>query len=482
MHINIFSTPITSYVSTPIPSELLEELSTKLKFRIHGYEYTQLGRSGQWDGYKRLFKRRDRSFPTGCIRRVLNIFKGAGHTFDVEYSVNDLPVGELKVADIKPFPFQFECAQKAIDGRYGIIHAPVRAGKTAIIGLMLSRISQHPTWIITYGKDLVVQTQREMERFLQKKVGLFSESVFEDGDVIVSSYQALSRLYDSVSKSSVIKHRNVEIKASIENAKVLILDECQYALAPKTSVLLSKFDKVSFRIGLSGTPKPTNKSRLEVEAVIGPILVKIPIKQLIELKRIAKPVALIYDLPATWFTYHLDEFAEWYEANIVRNVCRNKLISKLVDKLNAQNKTCFVMVRKRYHGELLQELIPRSVYVHGDIASNIRKELYSRLHKKEISCIISTVGKVGLDIPNLNAVINAEGLAAETITLQKMRSLTASSDKDYGIIIDFMDHGVYLRDHSELRLAMYKKIDGFIIKEFKVPPTLFGETDGQDGQ
>jgi superfamily II DNA or RNA helicase len=141
------------------------------------------------------------------------------------------------------------------------------------------------------------------------------------------------------------------------------------------------------------------------------------------------------------------------------------------------------MVRKRYHGELLQELIPRSVYVHGDISSTIRKELYSRLHKKEISCIISTVGKVGLDIPNLNAVINAEGLAAETITLQKMRSLTASSDKDYGIIIDFMDHGVYLRDHSELRLAMYKKIDGFIIKEYKVSPTLFDEVpDGQDGQ
>lgn len=475
MRIQIYSTPITSYISSTIPTDLLEELSDKLKYRVHGYEFTKLGSTGQWDGYKKIFKRRDRSFPTGCLNRVLNIFKKFGHTYEVEYSVNDLPTGELSVHDITPFPFQFDCAKRAIEGRYGIIHAPVRAGKTAIIGLMLARVSQYPAWIITYGKDLVLQTKREMERFLQRKVGIFSEGVFENGDVIVSSYQALARLYDSSAKGSRISKRNDEIIESIANAKVLILDECHYALAPKTSVLLSKFDRVSFRIGLSGTPKPTNKSKLELESIIGPILVKIPIKQLIELKRIAKPVALIYSLPANWFTYHLGEFAEWYEANIVRNVCRNKLIAKLVSKLNSQSKTCFVMVRKRYHGELLQELIPRSVYVHGDIAADIRKELYSRLQNKEISCIISTVGKVGLDIPNLNAVINAEGLEAETITIQKMRSLTASSDKDYGIIIDFMDHGVYLKDHSETRLGMYRKIDGFIIKEFTVSPKLFDE-------
>lgn len=475
MRVQIYVTPNTSYINTQIPTTLLETISDKLKFRVHGYEFTRLGASGQWDWYKRLFKRRDRSFPTGCIRRVVNICKEEGYSPELEYEINEAPHGELKIADINPFPFQFDCAEKAIAGKYCIIQAPVRAGKTAIIGLILARVEQYPAWIITYGKDLVVQTRREMERFLQTKVGIFSEGEFESGDVIVSSYQALARLYDTTSKSSRIAHRNDEIIQSISEAKVLILDECHYSLAPKTSVLISKFNKVGFRIGLSGTPKPTNKSKLEVESVIGPILVKIPIKQLIELKRIAKPLALIYSLPAKWFTYHLGDFAEWYEANIVRNVCRNKLISKLVSKLNAQDKTCFVMVRKRYHGELLQELIPQSVYVHGDISADVRKELYARLHKKEISCIISTVGKVGLDIPNLNAVINAEGLEAETITIQKMRSLTASSEKDYGIIIDFMDHGVYLRDHSITRLGMYKKIDGFVIKEFNIPETLFAE-------
>lgn len=473
MNVDIYVTPITSFIYTSIPSVILEEISNKLKYRVHGYEFTQLGMSGQWDGYKRLFKRRDRSFPTGCLRRVVRILKNLNCTCILEFSVNDKAVGEFSIQNINPFQFQLDCALKAVNNRYGIIHAPVRAGKTAIIGLILSKISQYPVWIITYGKDLVLQTKREMERFLGKSVGIFSGGSFENSDIIVSSYQAVSRIYDPTEKSSRIQDRNEEIINSIQSSKVLILDECHYALAPKISALLSKFINTSFKIGLSGTPKPKNKSALELEAAIGPILVKIPVKQLIELKRIAKPVILMYDLPSNWYTYHLGEFAEWYEANIVRNICRNKLIAKLVDKLNNQNKTCFVMVRKRYHGELLQELIPKSVYVHGDISADIRKELYARLQKNEISCIISTVGKVGLDIPNLNAVINAEGLEAETTTIQKMRSLTAASDKEYGIVIDFMDKGMYLRNHSETRLAMYKGVEGFTVKEFAVKKELF---------
>lgn len=476
MNVNIYVTPTTAYISTAIPAVILEELSNKLKYHVQGSEYTPKGAAGLWDGSIRLFKRRDRSFPAGCTRRVVRLLKNLGCTCTVEYSVNYPPLGDYVINGLTPFKFQFDCAEHAIKGRYGIVQAPMGAGKTAIIGLLLAKIQQYPTWVVTYGLDLVVQTRDKIEEYLKVPVGVFSESKFEKQDIIVTSYAALCRLNGTTAKT---EKRNAEILESINQAKVLILDECHCALSPKMlgttrePGVFSKFINTSFKIGLSGTPKPKNKSTLELEAAIGPILVKVPFKQLIELKRITKPVVLIYDLPSSWFSYHLGEFPEWYEANIVRNVLRNKLIGRLVNKLNKQNKTCFVMVRKRYHGELLQELIPRSVYVHGDIDSDTRKELYARLQKKEISCIISTVGKLGLDIPNLNAIINAEGYEAETNTLQKMRSLRASSEKEYGIVIDFMDKGMYLRDHSDTRLGMYKGIDGFVVKEFNVDKDLF---------
>jgi superfamily II DNA or RNA helicase len=469
--------PDKAYLSSDASQMVLDILSDKLQYRVYGWQFMPACKSGRWDGYKKLFYKRSRQFPTGCLFRVERILKKLNILCEIEYINATDPIGKFVISGIDPYNFQLDCAEIAVKNKYGIIHAPVRAGKTAIIGLILSRVKQCPMWVVTYGKDLVIQTKQQMERFLpDMKVGLFSESEFENGDIIVSSYQALSRVFseNSTSKEGT-GGRNQEIQSSICNAKVLILDECHYALAPKSSKVVAHFKNADFRIGLSGTPKPQNKGLIELEAAIGPVLIKIPMKKLIDLKRIAQPIALIYDLPNEWYSYYLGDFSEWYEVNIVRNISRNKFISSIVQKLHNKNKTCFVMVRKRYHGELLQELVPKSVYVHGDISSDIRKELYSRIHNKEIMCIISTVGKVGLDIPNLNAVINAEGLKAETITVQKMRSLTASSEKDCGLVIDFMDKGVYLRDHSNDRLKMYEKIDGFIIKKVDVPTDYFSK-------
>jgi len=182
-------------------------------------------------------------------------------------------------------------------------------------------------------------------------------------------------------------------------------------------------------------------------------------------------------MPYRWYTTGLREFADIYESNVVQNLYRNRFIADVVTHLFKAKKTAFVMIRKLAHGPILRALIPGSVFVQGKLSSEIRAELYQALQDKKIHCIIATVGKEGLNIPKLDAVINAEGYKSSVTTMQKLRSLTATSGKKYGIVIDFMDKGKFLGKHSKKRKHLYKKM-GAIKLKIKQIPADFYEMEG----
>ena len=137
---------------------------------------------------------------------------------------------------------------------------------------------------------------------------------------------------------------------------------------------------------------------------------------------------------------------------------RNQFIAEIANKLKLSGKTTFIMIRKLAHGPILRAMIPGSVFVHGSIPSDQRATLYDGLQNRKIWCVISTVGKEGLNIPKLDAVINAEGLESSVVTLQKMRSLTATEGKTRGLVIDFLDRGKFLTKHSRARQRLYSRI------------------------
>lgn len=460
------------------PADLLTSLQKATKYRIHGYQYTNKYQQGVWDGYKHLFYKRDQSAPSGCYARLVRLLEEEGHDVNVVFE-NDVDLrGTGEIHGLTLEKFQTTAVKRSVFRRYCILSAPVRSGKTAIIASILSRIAQVPMWVITSGKDLVLQTKKDLEKLLKVPVGMFSEGVFENEKIVVASYEALRRAFsdlalaknpDSTRKVSPrILERNTRIRKIVRKVKAVLLDECHLVFSKEHEKFLSEFVRVGYKIGLSGTPKPDDKKLMELERGIGPIVMRVPYKKLIDKKRIAQPLIIVYNLPHTWFRHHLPEYHDSYQANIVENHFRNRFIAQVVEKLWAQNMTSFIMICRKYHGEILRDLIPKSVYVYGDVASSVRRKLYNRLQKKELHCIISTVGKLGLNLPKLNAVINAEGLKSSVATMQKMRSLTAHEEKRYGIIIDFGDKGKDIIDHSEDRIARYNSIAGFIVKHRKV--------------
>ena len=473
MEYKIFVGPKSLIISPGLVGLDKDRVSNTLKFRPNSYMFTKAYKLGSWDGYIKLYKRGQA--PSGCFNKVANALKRFGHSVDIYFANNYVPHGDGKIFGLNLDEFQIEAAKKAIKYRYCVVKAAVRAGKTAIMARIISSIKHFPVLVITKSdKSLVKQIRNNLSKLLNRKVGIYSEGEADIRDIVVSHYQAIIPLFSSGTKNRIKRSETVKkherMRKLVKDCKVLLLDECHHAFSTEFRNTLEKqFDSAGYRIGLSGTPCPKGITQIEFESVLGPIVYRIGFGELINSGRLSKSTIVIYDLPSKWFDHMLIDFNEIYESNIVRNSFRNGFVADLVGKFNDDGKSVLVMVSKIHHGENLRELISNSFFVRGKIDSKTREIVYRSLQDGKIGCVISTVGKEGLDLPKLDIVINAEGFSSSVITIQKMRSLTAHKDKKMAYVIDFVDKGDYLYNASIKRKKLYSKLDGIKMKNKRVP-------------
>ncbi len=473
MFIQIFVGAGRLCITPRLPFVDFRALQHKFTYILPNYEMTQKYKQFGWSGEICLLKK-NQELPVGCLYRAKSTLIKLGHTVDVIFSNDVKPTGDISVDDFELDPFQIQSVKKALKCRYGVIVAPVRAGKTAISAALLRAVGGYPAWVVTDRKDLVLQTQSDISRHLSCDVGIYSERRYNPADITVTSYAAMRAAFaDRTFRRSATESRNKQVQERWKHAKVIVLDECHHAASPKFENLLQNCTAAAYRIGLTATPQYGEYPTVYFESKVGSVITRIPYNTLIEKGRLAKPIVIIYNLPYAWYSTYLPTYNDIITANLIDNRYRNMFIRDIVAQLRKQGKTCFIQVNRIDHGEALNNMISESVFVQGAMEGAVRKDLYSELNKKKIHCIIGTVGKEGLNIPSLDAVINAEGSKSTIANKQKMRSLTACEGKVYGLVIDFMDKGRYLLQHSKTRLKMYQSLSGFKIKERRVPKNFF---------
>jgi superfamily II DNA or RNA helicase len=475
--------PTVLKVSPRLPDGIFKKIQDGTSFRVDGYRYTPAYNNTGWNGYISPFKR-DQTASSGLHYRIKRLLEKEGYEVAVSYAKEYPPKGRIFVHGFELEKFQTEMVEQGVQHRICILSAPVRGGKTAVISALANRIDQYPICVVTKYKDLAKQTCNDIAGHTQKPIGLFSESKFTPEDIWVTNYNALVSLIRwrvRGSKSPKIDERNKRVLDLIRMTKVIILDECQYAVAEMVQKSFKMFTNIGYKIGLSGTPRDIEHMKIvELESLIGPIVKRVGFNTLIESGRLAKPKVVIYDLPEDWYDMYLNQFNDVYQCNIVDNTNRNQFIAATVNHLHALGKSTFIMVRWKEHGRILRQLIPNSFFAWGGIDTDTRFTMYDAVQRKDIVCVIGTVGKVGLNLPRLDVVINAEGGSSNIPTVQKMRSLTASEGKKYGYIIDFIDQGDYLRPNSRARLKIYQGIDGFEVVIKKVPEDHFAEENHEN--
>jgi superfamily II DNA or RNA helicase len=144
-----------------------------LSYEVPGADFSPKFKEGKWDGRISLWDWRTRSFPTGCISQIVDLFK----ELDVHYEVADerrkpKPNTNLDTTFAeqgKKLHFYQEAAvEKAEKIGRGILSMATGSGKTFVACELLSRFKTYPFLFFVPSISLLRQTHREFTKYLKQ--------------------------------------------------------------------------------------------------------------------------------------------------------------------------------------------------------------------------------------------------------------------------------------------------------------------------
>jgi superfamily II DNA or RNA helicase len=479
---------------------LKSDLNERLSYDQPNAMFTKAYQRQHWTGKIRLFKKN--RCPVGLTVRALEII----HHW--------VPADRVAIKDLRPHysytttrfdgvlrpEYQVPAVKAALDTKQGILWAPPRAGKTMIsAGIIASRFMT-PTLFIVERLVLKQQTVNALQaRLPDIKVGQAGGGVFEPGDVVVCTIQTLLAAYRAELKEQELSLKIEDLDDKAENldedtakqirelnkqAKMVIVDECHHARAPSYGYVLAQQDAREYCIGLSGTPwvaidnakewKTEIKTgrNLALEAVMGSIIYQVSYETLLTLKYLVPPICYFVKIP-TMPGLSGKKYQEVYSAYVTDpSAPRNRILAAVAKSYIARGKTVLVTVGRITHGEALRDMIPGSTWLHGADPELVRSTALKLLNDRESTCIISTLLGEGVDIPELDVVINAEGGYSSQKLLQRQRSMTSNGKKEVCLYVDCLDSVKYLNRHSKYRFDLLSHVPGFKVQVVEPPKDL----------
>jgi len=319
----------------------VDAISLELSYTLNSSFYSFKSRFGGWDGRHRLLTRKQ-EFPTGCLDRVKSVLS----SFNLEYTVNDSreffkPRQGLEWNGFNLYDYQNEIIDRCLDRKAGMVKACTGSGK----GLILTRLAYEfntKTVIYVISTDLLYQMHDILVKSLNVPIGMVGDGKCEIEDITVCSAWTVGKAF---SKKNIKAEEDVDpdkwtpnqeqgkrIRDMAREAKLLILDEAQFAAAESIKIILQNSVSAAHRFGFSGTPWRSSGDDILLEAAFGNTICDLKSSELIRLG---------YLVPAHFIFKTIPKHHEVLQKNwktvkseyIVNNEVRNKILIKEVLKL-----------------------------------------------------------------------------------------------------------------------------------------------------
>ena len=285
---------------------------------------------------------------------------------------------------------------------------------------------------IAHTQDLINQPAADLDKFgMEYGVLHGGRKDWENKRIVLATRQSFIKL-------PIVERRKF---------KGVIVDETHHIADFHNQYykILFEMQESPVRIGLTATVHPNLKSQLVMEAMLGPVIGEIGLKKGVELKLAAEPVVYVHSLGRTT-KCRSKKGVEVYLAAIVRNEERNYIIATDVKRLVDARLSVLVFVRRIEHGEVLQRVLREVLgipvpFVHGSLRSINREKVKASLKAGEYLCgITNVVWREGIDIPKLDAVINA-GSGRSVLELEQTigRAVRAVEGKTKVLVVDYED-------------------------------------------
>ena len=256
------------------------------------------------------------------------------------------------------------------------------------------------------------------------------------------------------------KHKDGEAILSLaeflDGVSTVIVDEVHQAKAEVLKNLLTRnLKNAPIRWGLTGT---IPKERFEFESIhasLRPVIGEISAKELQDKGVLSQCHVNVVQLIDT--VVHRDYQSEL--KYLVTDKNRIAYLSKLLNKIKQDGNT-LILVDRISAGEMLQELIPNSVFVKGDVKLKDRKEAYDEINEGTNHVVIATYGvaSVGINIPRIfNLVLIEPGKSFVRVIQSIGRGVRKAKDKDFVLIWDLTSTCKFAKRHLTQRKKFYRE-------------------------
>lgn len=433
---------------------MLKVLRKQFSYEVQDAYYIR--QNSTWDGIQRLFHEKSQSVGIGFMDRLKKIFRHyaekIGKDYDVEiedtrYSrpvcLDDFPES-LKNTELRPY--QQRAVEAFMEKPFGILQLPTSSGKTEIMMEIIRRLRVRTLFMIN-RKELMYQTKERMEKAFGIPVGVIGDGEIEtDKWVTVSTVQTLAKKQQS-------------LRGFFRNVQFAICDETHIVATKMFRQVFSLLVNTPYRLGTSATAWRDDGNDMLIEENIGRTIFQLDVQELAEKGYIMRPTIYFEHVDGINDSDHF--YIDDYRENIVENETRNNRIVSIVSE--NRNKKILVLTKEVDHGSELAKMIqPVSevFHLHGNVSKQIRRQNFQHFKNADSTVMVATmsIASEGLDIPNLDMIINAGANKGDQKSIQILgRVLRIFEGKKDAVYWDFMDSGKYTKHHSRARYNALKK-------------------------
>lgn len=464
----------------------LRQLDRVCSYRVAGYKFSPAFKAHRWDGRERLLVYHRRwdppgyYFPLGLLFDVLAHLKKRDYEIEIDWSgrVRGEPIVHNWNPAIELRPYQEEAVAAMTSAPMpgvGIMKMPIRSGKTITAARIVHDLGASALLIMP-SRWLLHQGKKALEHALQREVGVIGDSEWDVRDVTCATMGTLAArrggLRDDPDQPGKRKRTPPapEYLDLLKRFDLVISDECHHLRGKEWHKVPMDFHAY-YRIGMSATAFPDHKAEHEkgaiwLKACCGKIKIDILTSRLIEEGWLVRPTIELHTIDQPNLL-DLPWSKEMQAAAIDDNPYRNGKIVEIVSELVRGRglKTLVISNRLKQSSTLAKAIKTRDIgcrRIVGTTPQVEREQAVAAFVGDGVDVLIGTVFGEGVDLPEIAAVVNAEGGKDVKRTIQRMRQLTPCDGKTEAILVDFIDQtNGYLAEHSLARLRTYRSEPAF---------------------
>lgn len=446
----------------------LKALDEATSYPIDGAHFHPAYRAHQWDGREHLLRKaRGKDYhmcPTGVLVDLDEELNSPIEFIDRRRR----PTDRLELTWIGPplREYQLRAIDKALEDRgvftgLGMWNLPIRSGKTKTAAGMIQRTGLRTLFVVP-SEMLLSQTAENLRECIEDApIGIYGGGSHEaDEWITIATAQSL------LAKPAVAARL-------LSTCDLLFIDEAHHLEGEAWRSMLMRADAY-YKIGLSATifvsrVKQNNKASIWLKACTGPIIDRVSMNYLFQRGHLLPPQILFYRFQHGTPDQR-DKDWQWVaRERLAQNRLRNGMIVDLAQAAIGRKLRVLIDTGRKDQLKMIMGFArARGItaeFIDGETPSEMRKAIIKRFRAGETEMLAGTVFGEGVDIPELEVVINAEGQKTPTAAIQRMRNLTPSDGKTSVMFIDIADlnHKI-LGKHAIERLNLYRGLRGVKVK------------------